>query len=73
MHLIMDHMPGANERIVLQDGMMNPVWYAWFKSLERALHGLEVEALAKNFQPGQLQDGATLRWDSAARGWVIRL
>jgi hypothetical protein len=73
MHLIMDHMPAINERLVLQDGMMNPVWFAWFKSLEKALHGVEVTSLIKNFAPAQLQDGATIRWDSGTQSWEISL
>ena len=62
-------LPAPNERLVVQDGMINPVWYQWLKGLETRLREAGIATLA-NFDEQHLTNGQTLRWDVAQQRFM---
>jgi len=65
-------LPAPNERLVVQDGMINPVWYQWLKGLETRLHEAGIATLGGGLGEldlTNLQSGDTLRWDAAQQRW----
>jgi glycine/D-amino acid oxidase-like deaminating enzyme len=66
-------LPDMAERLVLEGGRINPVWYQYLRGLEKRLQEAGITTFLENFHSSQLQDGATLRWDSGTQRWEISL
>jgi hypothetical protein len=65
-------LPAPNQRIVGQDGMIDPVWYAWFSALQKRLRESGIAALdggLGELDLTSLQTGDTIRWDAAQQRW----
>ncbi len=58
-------LPAIEQRLVEADGRMNPIWFQYFRGLERALIQAGIVTIA-DYDPTALVTGQTLRWDGAA-------
>ena len=62
-------LPAPNERLVVQDGMINPVWYQWLVALQKLLREADLNTL-QGYDPAAITNGWTIRWDSTLQRWV---
>lgn len=66
-------LPDISQRLVAENGAMDPIWYQYFRGMERRLREAGITTMLDDDQLSRLQDGATLRWDSATQKWEVSI
>lgn len=69
MGILVPPLPDMSERLVVENGRINPVWYQWLRSLETRLREANLTTM-QGYDPALITNGWTIRWDSAQQRWI---
>jgi len=62
-------LPDMAERLVLEGGRINPVWYQYLRGLEKRLQEAGITTFLDSFNPATATDGETIQWNASTQRW----
>jgi len=61
-------LPAPAEALVLKNGSMNPVWYAWFNNAQHIISSQSLSQIAR-IDTSTLPHGTAIKWNATNKRW----